>query len=458
MQGFKEYLEEAFSLKSFDKVIELMESYLSKKVGELYKVDEPEEYKKAGETGVGIRYFIRGKGKSIRFNWIKGSKSVSVNSVDLFTGYNDTPDYTFEIFAESVAKYLPKLAQLINNPVMGDHDINESSKMNDELMLIESKTDDVIKLFKQGKTRTEIKAMGFSNGTVFAASKKFKVSGGEITVSQGKTSTTKPGKIEQTVKELAKDDKKLFELKIEKLKTLAKLVAQKHLPSLLVAGAPGTGKSYNIEETWKKMGLVEGVDWKLVKAGVSAVGAYRLMYQYREGFILFDDADGIFKDQEGRNLLKGALDDKAVRRVSWEKDSSMVFPASLLQTDPEEAEKLMKEKHKVPNSFDFTGGIVAISNMAAHKLDPDGALRSRSFMLNIDPTKDAFLDRIKDLGAEIGKKLGIDKKLSKEVLDYVIHDIETRNKQPSLRSISKAIGLAKSGIPDWREIIDLSVS
>ena len=45
----------------------------------------------------------------------------------------------------------------------------------------------------------------------------------------------------------------------------------------------------------------------------------------------------------------------------------------------------MIENGMVPAYFDFAGRVIFISNLAKDKADPDGAIRSRSILIDVNP-------------------------------------------------------------------------
>jgi len=442
LKGFKDYIVEAFRTKDLEKAAELIQRYLSKKLGPLYKDPEPEVFKKSnGQSGYGIRYYLD-NGKSIRFNWIKGIKSDGISSIDVWSGPDATPKISVDTEGLSVAKFLPALVTIVTTSQLGEYQI-ENIDCDDDKYILEGKIDDVMALLQKGHTSSQIKKAGYSNGTVYQARKK-------LGMVNSVTAEKAPGeKVEltpitiQNIK-LVEDDLKVYEQKMEDLHEMAVALTSGAINSLLITGKAGTGKTFTIEKTFKKLGLKEGVDWMLVKAGVSAIGAYQVLYKWRERIVVFDDADGIFKTDEGRNLLKSALDDKDIRRLSWMKESNTVFPAELEMTDPEEFDKL-RSKGKVPNSFDFQGSVVFISNMSKDKADPDKAIQSRSMVIDINPSLMAIKERMRILLPKLGPP-GMSMKDKKEVLKYVE---EGGSSELTLRKFTKSAKLKQAGIKGW---------
>lgn len=121
--------------------------------------------------------------------------------------------------------------------------------------------------------------------------------------------------------------------------------------ALIVSGASGVGKSYTSE--WVLGNKAEedpSFKYHVLRGAVSPVELYKLAYLNRnEGnVIVLDDADAIFDDEDGLNLLKGLLDTSQIRTVSWQKDSNT------LRANDDQAE--------TPKSFRYRGSMVFLTN------------------------------------------------------------------------------------------------
>jgi len=447
--GFKQFIIEAFSIESMAKVTKLMTSFLSKKLGGIFRWPEPDIFKKAdGRVGYGIRYYLE-NGKAFRLNWIKGIKSQEVVSIDIWDGTSKQPSHEIDVEGISVAKYLPLIPKLILNPIEGEHNLLESKDFSNSTstFLTEGKKDDAMALLKKGKTRKDLRSMGFSGGIVYQATKALGLVG-TVTVNKGTKEQVKPDLDIVKVKSILEDDSKIFDQKMEDLEEIAKGIAKKAINSLLVTGKAGTGKTFTIEKVLAGKGLKEGEDWLLVKAGVSPFGAYQSLYRWKNKIIVFDDADGIFRDEQGRNLMKAALDDKDVRKITWVKASSLVYRPEEVRDDPEKKQEL-EEKGLVPNSFNYEGSVIFITNMDEAKADPDGAIRSRSLVININPSKEAMMDRMRLLLPKLGPK-GTSMKDKKDVMKFIE---EADSDEVTLRKFVKSLKVKQMGMKNWQRIV-----
>lgn len=171
-------------------------------------------------------------------------------------------------------------------------------------------------------------------------------------------------------------DAEVIRQRFEVMGMLADGVADKNIRSLIIAGAPGVGKTYELE---KKLKLAERsgkiVSTTSLKGSISAIGLYETLWNNREAgqVIMLDDIDTVFDNEEALNLLKAALDTGKRRSVSWQK-----------------ASRFLKEQD-IPNSFEYCGQIVFITNLDPDKVIAKGgrlaphmsALISRSVFLDL---------------------------------------------------------------------------
>ena len=169
------------------------------------------------------------------------------------------------------------------------------------------------------------------------------------------------------------------------------------------------------------------------------------MFKYQNDIILFDDSDDALKDQEARNIFKAATDTKKVRKLVWNKMGKNVVDPDEYD-DPEE----LISQGKIPRFFEFTGKVIFISNLKLDKLDPDGALRTRAFMIEIDPTEVEiydFMDMIVDK-VKLDGDLDLDNKTRKKVVDLLRKgkSKQTANLRKLGRALNMQAGALQSGV------------
>lgn len=211
---------------------------------------------------------------------------------------------------------------------------------------------------------------------------------------------------------------------------LVNMVVNKTQPAIMLTGTSGVGKSHLVMESLEKHGLKESEDFRLVRGHTSPLGLYQLLHDNRDSMIVLDDADSAFRDDISANLLKAALDSYDKRFVSWHSSKA--------------------EQNDLERYFEFTGQVIFISNMPAHRIDP--AIRSRSFCYNLYLTPDEIVEYMQTLLPKIEPKVNMDKK--QEVLDYLKQFRNDWNNF-NLRTLIQAIRI-RSGITDgkdWKTMI-----
>lgn len=242
------------------------------------------------------------------------------------------------------------------------------------------------------------------------------------------------------------DDKvKFLEETMEDIYQISRKVAAGAFNSLFISGRAGTGKTYNVERALKDEGLVEEDDYIIVSGAVSVIMMYIKFYQYRNQTLVFDDCDAVFRDENGRNLLKAALDTKKVRRLSYLKKSASVFDPKDYENDPQgEYEQI--ENGIVPAYFEFSGRVIFISNLEKDKADPDGAIRSRSILVDVNPDDATLMERMKKLLPHLEpREMAINEK--EEIYDFMksANDV-------SMRTFVKAAGFKMAGLSNWKRM------
>lgn len=213
-------------------------------------------------------------------------------------------------------------------------------------------------------------------------------------------------------------------------KSFTNLVLDGWQNAVLITGQPGIGKSHLVRDVMNTRSYVDGVEYKWISGYTTAFGLYQALYENYDRVLVFDDCDSVFKDVNGLNILKAALDSKPVRTVNWLARRS--------------------EKSGIPTSFIYSGQIVFISNIFSENLDK--ALMDRCLHVNIKLSKNDLHEYIKDLLPMIEPT--IDLKMKREVLDF-LHASSTDSKQYSIRILMQAIRIRQGlkGMYSWQSVV-----
>lgn len=271
-------------------------------------------------------------------------------------------------------------------------------------------------------------------------------------VAAGNTPVAEATALEKTVET---DEEAIARIRqrFEILDEMATAATTGDIRAMIVSGPPGVGKSYGVERIVEKACLFDQISGRrlraeVVKGSSTALGLYCTLYKYSDAnsMLVFDDCDSILVDDVALNLLKGALDSGKKRKISWLSDSNMLH------------------REGVPNSFEFHGSVVFITNlkfdqMKSQKLrDHLEALQSRCHYLDLtlDTMRDKVL-RIKQIAAD--GALFADYDFDQVAQDEIITFMETnknRFREMSLRMAIKIADLRKSFPLKWKAMAEVT--
>jgi len=504
MKQFKTFLNEitpkreglteaAISVQSMDRVETLVASYLSKNLStKLARMPGIEQYTNNRDSGFGIRFFLSKPVSgydSIRFNWMQRNiDTASVASVDLFSKGKHVYNLAFE-FNTSMAKILPYLVDFMTSsskPRTG------YSKFLNEQTLVEATESIYVQLARHLESNDELPVSRFKMYKLWkklfprekaTAAYKIYDSMEEIAPSEF-VSTGKRSKLNFTPEVARKYEDRLdaevfmtvkvnkgssgeetytsspeveeleskglpriaFEQQLEDMEEAVRMLWMGVTNAVFIGGRGGIGKTHNVEKALSDLGLSDGEGYFKNAGSISASGLYRLLYRHRKDLILFDDSDSVFGDQEARNILKGATDTKPKRKIAWSKKSSDIIHPDEFSDDDE-------EEGKVPSFFDFEGKVIFISNLKMDKLDPDGALRTRGLMLEIDPTDEEVYSLMRKIAPNIPLPDGLT--LTEDEMNEVIDVLEKSPKKPNIRMLVRGLQIrsaTRQGF-DWQSFI-----
>ena len=247
------------------------------------------------------------------------------------------------------------------------------------------------------------------------------------------------------------DDVRMAEIaeRFEILHDMTKAATAGDIRAMIVSGPPGVGKSFGVEQEIEKATLLDQIAGRrlraeVVKGSATALGLYQALYKYSDEncVLVFDDCDTILFDDVALNLLKGALDSGKSRRISWLAES-----------------RVLKDEG-IPNSFNFKGSVIFITNLKFDKMksqklkDHLDALQSRCHYLDLtlDTMRDKLL-RIKQI-AQTGA-LFQDMDISEAGTDEIIAFMDknqNRLREMSLRMAIKIAQLYKSFPLKWQSL------
>lgn len=218
------------------------------------------------------------------------------------------------------------------------------------------------------------------------------------------------------------------------IERLTKMVGRGIQPSLVITGGAGMGKTHLVKNTLEGMGLRESYDFVHFKGRATAAGLFITLYENSDKIIVLDDCDSVFRDDDAVNILKGALDSYDTRKISY------------ITT------KALKDEFgtEVPRHFEFTGRIIFISNISQSRLDE--AIRSRSFVADVDLTTDQMFTRMAQLMPKMESRIPLAAKEQALQLMRELND-EFDGLEINLRSFIKAARICAMGFEDPKMMI-----
>jgi hypothetical protein len=240
------------------------------------------------------------------------------------------------------------------------------------------------------------------------------------------------------------------------LDDMTRAVKKGAVRAMIVSGAPGVGKSFGVEKVLGKHGLMADIandeklkKYEIVKGAMSAIGLYSKLYEFsgEKNILVFDDCDSVLLDDLSLNILKAALDTSKKRTISWNTDSRLL------------------RSEGVPNSFEFKGGAIFITNInfaniKSKKLqDHLAALESRCHYidLTIHTEREKMLRIRQIVGDGMLAEYDFTDAQQAELVAY-IDDNKKRLRELSLRTVLKTADLMRSFPGDkWKRVAQISL-
>ena len=231
---------------------------------------------------------------------------------------------------------------------------------------------------------------------------------------------------------------------------MVKMLADGDQASVIVTGPGGLGKTYNVIKSLKDSGMTDvsllaefeigtrinlKKSFRIIKGYSSPKGLYRLLYENKDGVLVFDDCDSILKDAVSVSILKAALDSYDKRIISWNAD---------IRDDD------------LPRCFEFTGRVVFISNIPSIAMDQ--AVISRSMAVDLSMTAKQKVERMRYLIAQsdfMPDYTHVEKQDAIQFLDEICE----KAKELTLRSLIQVTKIRRSNPRgNWKALAEYVVA
>lgn len=231
--------------------------------------------------------------------------------------------------------------------------------------------------------------------------------------------------------------------------------SKNEIRGLVVSGPPGIGKSFGVEKQLESANMfrtIKGDDpmYEFVSGGVSSIGLYQKLYHNRQKTktLVFDDADGIFQDDESLNLLKAALNSGDKRHICWNKESRILG------------------YEDIPEAFDFEASIIFLTNIDFEKSIAKGsrigahleALMSRTHYLDLEIGN--LRDRLLVIKLRVSQGMlssySFTSQQEQDILNFVMNNAEYM-REISLRAVKKVADFVKTNPTTWAKMAEATL-
>lgn len=243
-----------------------------------------------------------------------------------------------------------------------------------------------------------------------------------------------------------------IERRFRVMSKLTEGIVHGNIRALIMSGAAGIGKSYNLEERLKKAEQKGEINkYTILKGRISAVALYAQLYLHQDkgDVLVLDDNDIIFQDELSLNILKGALDTGEKRHLSWKTASTWL------------------EENGIEDEFDFNGCCCFVTNLDFDRMIERGSVLAPHFKALL--SRSTYLDLLIHSPLEIMIRIeqvvkntaildtqGIDDD-QKELMMSWLWDNYNHMRELSLRSVLKIGSFMNTDMSDWQEMTEVTM-
>ena len=262
-----------------------------------------------------------------------------------------------------------------------------------------------------------------------------------------------PAQTAETDEEIIARLRERFEI----LDDMTRAVKKGDVRAMIVSGAPGVGKSFGVEKVLGKHDLMANIanneklkKYEIVKGAMSAIGLYSKLYEYsaERNILVFDDCDSVLLDDLSLNILKAALDTSKKRTIHWNTDSRLL------------------RSEGVPNSFEFKGGAIFITNINFQNIkskklqDHLAALESRCHYidLTIHTEREKMLRIRQIVGDGMLQDYEFEPQQQAQLIEFIDAN-KRRLRELSLRTVLKCADLMRTfpTADKWQRVAQISL-
>jgi len=434
-------IKEAFQSGSSQKIVQKIVSVVNKKVsGQILLSDIGYGYQ--NQDGKFVGYYGTINNDTFRINFKLGS-SDSVYSLDWFFSQSGKPDVTVLLNEFSITQVVEALIDEFNSPskvlqeaekrayVSSDRkkmlfDAWIKEEKNAIEMLQNRKLSIVYTLFlKKDSYNSELNLASFTQ-----LAKEFLFSKG---LSNPAFRKRKVGTTEKEIEDKVMEDRFIEIVKsmhwTDKFEFIRGAITQMYherVNSIYIYGNPETGKTYEVLTTLDKL----NADYVVFKGPVirKTDDLIKILYDNRKDRILvFDDADKVIQDTDP-NIWKTLLVNSKSRIIDYVNTSRTKSKAMA----------------KIPNKFEFTSGVIFISNIP--KLN--SAIASRSLVMDVKLSNAEALEKVESTLKKFLPEVSMT--IKKQAIEYA-KEISGGIKNMGYRSVETIIIAMQISPKNWKK-------
>lgn len=224
-----------------------------------------------------------------------------------------------------------------------------------------------------------------------------------------------------------------LECRIERIRDRVKSVAYGYHTACYLVGRPGTSKTFTVEDELKR--LEEPFSYR--NARMTPMGLFDFIAEHPEHVLVLDDIGTLFKNDHAMQILMAATGG-----------------------NPGEPRKVTYKSKDKQDEVDFSGGIIAISNVPLRHDPLARAFGSRVVVLEHEPTDDEIAAFMLHLAARGHEDMSTEECV--EVAEFVIAETRDHDRRLDLRHLTKAwqdFRQDKDGLTarPWQELVRTSL-
>ena len=224
-----------------------------------------------------------------------------------------------------------------------------------------------------------------------------------------------------------------FCLMLDLIRDRTRSVADRYQVGAYIVGRSGSSKTYTVMETLEAL----GTPWTYRNSRMSAMGLWCLLQEHPEHTVVLDDISTLFEQTGALQIIMAALGGSPGK--------------------PRTVTYVTKDERK---QFEFSGGIIAVSNVPLNRDPLADAVASRVVLLEHEPSDEMLGAFMRDRASHGFEDMTPDECLA--VVEFVITETRACDYRLDLRYMKKAwqdYRLDKHGfaLRPWTELVRSSL-